>query len=169
MLLVNLALVIGYFSGGFFGDKLFDRNTKGRMIVSSIGTICGGATLVAAFTLPLGTRIPFLVLLFISGFFLSSVSPNLVASVHDITLPEVRSSAQAFRQIFIDTSAAAAPFIAGLIAVNTSLHQAILIASIVAWIVATGLVLLITYTISPDIEAMRKKLKNRANNYTANS
>ena len=90
-----------------------------------------------------------------------------VASVHDVTLPEVRSSAQAFRQLFIDTSAAAAPFVAGLIAVNTSLHQAILNASIVAWIVATGLVLLITYYVSEDIEDLRNKLKSRANNYTA--
>jgi len=167
MLLVNSALIIGYFSGGFFGDKLFSKNKRGRMIVSSAGTICGGATLVAAFLLPLSTRSPFLILLFISGLFLSSVSPNLVASVHDVTLPEVRSSAQAFRQLFIDISAAAAPFVAGLIAVNTSLHKAILSASVVSWIVATGLVLLITYYVSDDIEDLRNKLKHRAGKHTA--
>jgi len=167
MLVVNSALIIGYFSGGFFGDKLFSRNKRGRMIVSSAGTICGGATLVAAFLLPLSTRSPFIILLFISGLFLSSVSPNLVASVHDVTLPEVRSSAQAFRQVFIDISAAAAPFVAGLIAVNTSLHAAILSASVVSWIVATGLVLLITYYVSDDIEDLRNKLKHRAGKHTA--
>lgn len=167
MLVVNSALIIGYFLGGFFGDKLFSKNKKGRMIVSSAGTICGGATLVAAFLLPLSTRSPFLILLFISGLFLSSVSPNLVASVHDVTLPEVRSSAQAFRQVFIDISAAAAPFVAGLIAVNTSLHKAILSASVVSWIAATGLVLLITYYVSDDIEALRNKLKHRAGIHTA--
>jgi predicted MFS family arabinose efflux permease len=168
MLLVNLALVIGYFAGGFFGDQLFRKYKRGRMMVASIGTICGGATLVTAFFLPISTLIPFLFLLFISGIFLSSVSPNLVASVHDITLPEVRSSAQAFRQLFIDMSAAAAPFVAGLIAVRTSLHQAILSASLVSWIVATGLVLLITFSVSKDIDVLRGKLKTRADQYALN-
>jgi MFS family permease len=112
--------------------------------------------------LPLNDRTIFLGLLFITGLCLATVSPNLVATIHDITLPEVRSTAQAFRQLFIDGGAAAAPFVAGLIAVKTSLHRAILSTSIISWVVGTILVLLITRHVSHDIAKMRKQLQDRA-------
>ena len=162
MLMVNLALVIGYFGGGYLGDQLFKRAPRGRMVVTSAGTFLGGITLIIAFLLPLSNRPLFLGLLFITGLFLASVSPNLVATIHDITLPEVRSTAQSFRQLFMDGGAAAAPFIAGLIAVKTSLHRAILSTSIIAWVVGTALVLLITMHVSRDISNLREQLQDRA-------
>lgn len=162
MLMVNLALVIGYFGGGYLGDQLFKRENRGRMVLASAGTLVGGITLIIAFLLPMTNKTLFLGLLFITGLCLAGISPNLVATVHDITPPEVRSTAQAFRQLFMDGGAAAAPFVAGLIAVRTSLHRAILSTSIISWLVGTILVLLITRYVSSDIANLRKVLQNRA-------
>lgn len=165
MLMVNLSLVIGYFGGGYVGDQLFKRDPRGRMLLTSAGTFLGGITLIIAFLLPMTNRTPFLGLLFITGLCLAGVSPNLVATIHDITLPEVRSTAMAFRQLFIDGGAAAAPFVAGLIAVRTSLHRAILSTSIIAWVVGTALVLMITKNVSRDIAKLRDQLQDRAGRY----
>jgi MFS family permease len=162
MLLVNSALVIGYFAGGYAGDQLFKQNQRGRMALAGAGTFIGGATLVTSFLLPVTSKGFFLILLFITGLCLACVSPNLVATMHDITLPEVRSTAQAFRQLFMDGGAAAAPYVAGLIAVRTSLHQAILRTSIISWIVGTVLVFMITLYVSNDIVNLRNQLKIRA-------
>ncbi len=165
MLMVNAALVIGYFGGGFLGDQLFKRESRGRMVLASAGTFLGGITLIIAFLLPLTNRMLFLGLLFFTGICLAGVSPNLVATIHDITPPEVRSTAQAFRQLFIDGGAAAAPFVAGLIAVRTSLHRAILSTSIIAWVIGTALVLMITRHVSQDIANLRSALQDRAGIY----
>lgn len=162
MLLANLALILGYLIGGNLGDKLFLINLRGRMILAGLGTFLGGMTLVISFMLPFADALLFLTLLALTGFFLAFVSPNLMATVHDITLPEVRSSAQALRQLFMDSGAAAAPFLAGLIAVHTSLHTAILSISITSWIVGTCLVALIALFVPQDIMRLRDTMKNRA-------
>jgi MFS family permease len=162
MLLVNGALVVGCLVGGNFGDQLFKTNPRGRMSLAGAGTFIGGGTLVTSFLLPANNASLFSVLMVVSGFFLAFITPNIVATMHDITLPEVRSTAQAFRQLLMDTGAAAAPYIAGLIAVRTSLHMAILTTSIVSWIIGTALVLLITLYVPRDVKRLRKQLQERA-------
>lgn len=162
MLLANAALILGYLIGGNLGDKLFLLNPRGRMILAGLGTFLGGMTLVISFLIPFADPLLFLTLLALTGFFLAFVSPNLMATVHDITLPEVRSSAQALRQLFMDSGAAAAPFLAGLIAVHTSLHTAILSISITAWILGTCLVTLIALFVPQDIEKLRETMAERA-------
>jgi len=166
MLLANGTLVLGYLIGGNLGDKLFLLNPRGRMLLAGLGTFLGGMSLVISFLLPFTDALLFLTLLALTGFFLAFVSPNLMATMHDITLPEVRSTAQALRQLFMDSGAAAAPFFAGLIAVKTSLHTAILSISITSWIVGTCLVFLVVFFVPKDIETLREKMEKRARIHT---
>lgn len=166
MLLANAGLILGYLVGGNGGDQFFKANPRGRMILASVGTFVGGAALVAAFLLPIESRAVFLTLLILTGFFLAFVSPNVMATMHDITLPEVRSTAQALRQLFMDSAAAAAPFLAGWIAYRTSLHNAILGISLASWIAGTALVSLIAYFVPGDIDDLRKAMRARAEELT---
>jgi len=93
---------------------------------------------------------------------MSMASPNVIASVFDITLPEIRSTAQAIRKLLEDSGAATAPFLAGLIAMNTSLHDAILYICIGTWIVCAIIFAVLIYVIPSDIEALRLTLRERA-------
>ena len=75
----------------------------------------------------------FLLMLALTALFIPFSAPNVVATVYDITLPEVRSTALAIQYLIESAGAALAPLIAGAIADRTSLGDAILWVSVVAW------------------------------------
>lgn len=60
--------------------------------------------------------------------------PNVISATYDITLPEVRSTATAVQYFIESAGAALAPLMAGLIAVRSSLHNAILLICISTWV-----------------------------------
>ena len=93
---------------------------------------------------------------------MSITAPNAMATVPDITLPETRSSAQAVRKLVEDGGAALAPYLAGVIAVSTSLHVAIVAICVSTWLACAALFGAVAYFVPADVEALRHTMRERA-------
>jgi MFS family permease len=101
-------------------------------------------------------------MLIATALFIPFAAPNVISTVHDVTLPEVRSTALAVQYFIESAGAALAPLMAGLIAVRSSLHNAILLICISAWVVCSILFAFAAYLVPRDIEALRRTMRERA-------
>lgn len=159
---VILILALGYFVGGFLGDILFKRTNKGRIIVSSLGVLMGAIFLYLALTTPLESRNAFFVFMCLAAIFMPLSSANVIATVYDVTVPEVRSTAQAVEYFFENGGAAFAPLLAGIIADATNLKTAIMVICISAWALCFIFYLGALFTIDHDAHTLRSQMAERA-------
>ena len=157
-----LVLAAGYFVGGALGDLLFKRTPRGRLIVAMSGVISGAVLLYFTINVPLENTALFMGLLMVTALFIPFASPNVISTVYDITLPEVRSTALAIQYFIEDVGAALAPLMAGIIAANSSLANAILTICITAWIIGTFFLGFTVYLVPKDIATLRSQMKARA-------
>ncbi|MGC9522200.1 MAG: MFS transporter, partial [Anaerolineae bacterium] len=162
MLIAIAALSLGYIVGGSLSDYAFERTPRGRAIVGGLGALIAAILLWMTMSVPVGNVTLFTVLLALAGVALSTTAPNAMATVPDITLPEVRSSAQAVRKLVEDGGAALAPWLAGLIAVRASLHTAIIAVSVSTLLMCALIFAIIAYYVPEDVEALREKMEARA-------
>ena len=157
-----LMLSFGYFFGGLLGDYAFKRTPRGRLLVSMGGVLIGAVLLTITMNIPIENQALFTGLMVLTALFIPFASPNVISTVHDITLPEVRSTALA-AQLFIENSGAAiAPFIAGLIAVRASLYDAILWICLIAWALGATILAFAAYKVPQDVSTLRGELQERA-------
>ena len=160
---VVLILAAGYFVGGALGDWLFKRTLKGRILVSSVGVILGAVFLFLALNTPLEDRTTFFIFMCLTALFMPFSSPNVTSTVFDISLPEVRSSAQAVEYFIENSGAALAPAIAGAIAFSTGSKQyAIMVVCITAWVICFFLYLGALFFVDDDIKSLHVHLAERA-------
>lgn len=164
---VILILASGYFVGGFLGDWLFKRTPNGRIIVSSAGVIAGAVFLFLAIETPIESRTTFFVLMCLTAIFMPLSSPNVLATIYDVTLPEIRSTANAVESFIENSGAAVAPLVAGIIADATNLRTAILLTTIPAWLLCFVLYLGALFFIPRDIRTLRGQLSDRASQQRA--
>lgn len=162
MALAILAMSAGYVVGGAVGDALFKVTPRGRVLVSTIGVLLGAFLLAIALNIPIERQIAFGIALGATAFVMPTSSPNVIASVYDITVPEVRSTALAVQYALESAGAALAPAMAGLIAVNASLRVAILVICISAWLLGGLFLIGTTIFIPRDVEALREEMRRRA-------
>jgi MFS family permease len=162
MVPVVLVLAVGYFVGGAVGDFFFRRTRRGRLLVSMTAVLLGAILLVVTMNVPVEDQALFLVMLAITALFIPFAAPNVVSTVYDIALPEVRSTALAVHYFIESAGAALAPLMAGLIAVRSSLHTAILLICVSAWVLCSILLAFAAYLVPRDIEALRRALRERA-------
>ena len=97
MVIAVLILAIGYPIGGALGDYFFRRNPRGRLIVAMIGVFSGAVLLWFTLNVPNENVGLFTILLGLTAFFMPFASPNVISTVYDVTLPEVRSTAVSFK------------------------------------------------------------------------
>ncbi len=159
---VILILASGYFVGGALGDMAFKRTNKGRIIVSSIGVLMGALFMYLAITTPLEAKTQFLVFMCLTAIFMPLSSANVIATVYDITVPEVRSTAQASEYFIENAGAAFAPIITGVIADAYDLKTAILLICTVAWVLCFFFYLGAIFTIDKDSHDLREQMAERA-------
>jgi MFS family permease len=159
---VILILAGGYFVGGALGDWLFKRTTKGRILVSSLGVIMGAIFLFLALQTPVGARSTFFVFMILTAIFMPLSSPNVISTVYDVTMPEVRSTAQAVEYFIENAGAAFAPLLAGIIADASNLHTAILTICITAWLLCFVIYLGALLFVDGDIKSLRAQMSDRA-------
>jgi MFS family permease len=160
---VVIILAAGYFVGGALGDWLFKRTLKGRILISSVGVILGALFLFLALRTPVADRTTFFILMSLTAVFMPFSSPNVVSTVFDITLPEVRSSAQSVEYFVENSGAALAPTIAGAIALAAHSKQfAIMVVCISAWLLCFFLYLGALFFVDGDIKSLRAQLAARA-------
>jgi MFS family permease len=88
--------------------------------------------------------------------------PDAISPFDDVTLPEVRGTLLVAQYFIESVGAALAPLLAGLIAVRSSLHNAILIICVSAWVVCGVLFAFTAYLVPRDIGALRQALRERA-------
>ena len=91
MVAAVLLLAAGYFVGGAVGDYAFKRNPRGRLLVTMGAVLLGAVLLTIALNLQFDTEILFLILLSVTALFIPFAAPNVVSTIHDVTLPEIRS------------------------------------------------------------------------------
>ncbi len=164
---IILILAAGYFVGGALGDGLFKRTNKGRIIVSSVGVIMGAIFLYLALNAPIEARTTFFIFMAIAALFMPFSSPNVVSTVYDVTMPEVRSTAQSVEYFIENAGAASAPVLAGIIADATSMHNAIIQISLIAWAACFVFYLGAMFFIDGDITSLRNQMAKRAENEKA--
>ena len=160
--IVIIVLAGGYPIGGSLGDAWFKRNTSGRLLVSAIGVALGAIFLVFAIRTPVANQLQFGLLLGLTAIFMPFAAPNMVASVYDVTLPEVRSTANAVFNFFDQIGSAIAPALAGLIAVRSSLGSAILLISVGAWALCFVFQIAASFFMPADVKVLRAQLRERA-------
>ena len=157
-----LVLASGYFVGGAVGDYFFKRTPRGRLLVCMVAVLTGAILLMITMNVPLANQGLFLVMLMVTALFIPFAAPNVVSTVYDITLPEVRSTALAIQYFIESAGAALAPLIAGLIAVRSSLHNAILIICVSTWVVCSIFFAFAAYLVPRDIATLRSQMRERA-------
>jgi len=166
---VVIILAAGYFVGGAMGDWLFKHTLKGRILISSVGVILGAIFLFFALRTPVADKTTFFIFMSLTAIFMPFSSPNVTSTVFDITLPEVRSSAQAVEYFVENSGAALAPTIAGAIALAAHSKQyAIMVVCISAWVLCFFLYLGALFFVDGDIKSLRSQLASRAAQSKAN-
>jgi len=159
---VILILASGSFIGGVLGDWAFKRTTRGRILVSSVGVLMGAIFLYLAMQTPVEERTNFFVLMCLTALFMPLSSPNVIATVYDVTVPEVRSTAQAFAYFIENSGAALAPLLAGIIADMYDLQTAITWICVNAWMLCFVFYLGALRYIKRDHHALREEMARRA-------
>ena len=160
---VILILAAGYFIGGFLGDLLFKRTKKGRILISSAGVLLGAIFIYLAMTTPLDRPNQFFIFMCLTAIFMPLSSANVVATVYDVTVPEVRSTAQAIEYFIENSGAVAAPALTGaMIVASGDKTSAILSICIVAWLLCFIFYLGALFTIEKDTNALRAQMAQRA-------
>ena len=160
---VILILAGGYFLGGFLGDLLFKRTKKGRIIVSSVGVLLGAIFIFLAMTTPIDKPNQFFIFMCLTAIFMPLSSANVIATVYDVTVPEVRSTAQAMEYFIENSGAVAAPALTGAIIVATQDKTfSILVICIVAWVLCFFFYLGALRFIDKDTNDLRTQMAERA-------
>jgi MFS family permease len=162
MVLAVLVLAAGYPIGGALGDWMFKRTPRGRLIVAGTGVLLGAVGLFVTLNVPNENQVLFMILLSITALFIPMAAPNVISTVYDITLPEVRSTALSIEYLIESSGAALAPGIAGLIADQTSLKNAFLLICISTWLLCCFFFIITAYFIPKDIETLRGQMRQRA-------
>jgi MFS family permease len=157
-----LVLSAGYFIGGAAGDFAFKRTPRGRALVAMVAVLMGAILLTVTMAVPMENQGLFMLLLCLTAVFIPVASPNVVSTVYDITLPEVRSTAMAVQYFIESAGAALAPLMAGLIAVRSSLHNAILLICVSTWVLCSIFFGVVAYLLPHDVATLRGQLRERA-------
>ncbi len=157
-----LMLAGGYYLGGFLGDAAFKKTPRGRMLVSMGGAVLGALMIWGTLSIPLDQPWIFGILMAFTALIMPLGSPNIVSSINDIAVPEVRSSALSLQYFIENSGAAIAPWIAGVIATRSSLGFAILIITVAARLIAAIFMGWAAYLIPADIDQLRTQMESRA-------
>lgn len=163
MAVAVLVLAAGYPLGGALGDYFFGRNPRGRLFVAAIGVIGGAILMWITLSIPNNNTMMFTLMLALTALFIPIAAPNVISSVYDVTLPEVRSTALSIQYFIESAGAALSPFLVGLIADQASLKTAFLIICIFTWVLCAIFFLFTARVIPGDIKVLRDEMQSRAN------
>ena len=167
MLVAVATLSVGYLLGGSVGDLWFRRTPRGRALTGMIGVLAGALFLFVTLSVPIDNQGLFLAPLALTGLTMSMASPNVVATVQDVAEPEIRGTAQAMISFAENLGSALAPWFAGLIAIRSSLHVAILAICLSTWLLCALLFGATALVVPRDVERLRDAMRARAGQETS--
>ncbi len=122
----------------------------------------GAIFLFLALQTPVEARGVFFILMALAAIFMPFSSPNVVSTVYDVTVPEVRSTAQSVEYFIENSGAAFAPLLAGIISDAYNMQTAILTICITAWLLCFLLYMGALKFVDGDIKALRAEMSKRA-------
>ncbi|MGQ9908080.1 MAG: spinster family MFS transporter [Candidatus Flexifilum sp.] len=156
-------MAIGAFLGGLAGDLLSKRTPRGRLIVAALGVGSAMTFLTLALLTPFDAApLAFGLPLIGAAFFTLFSGPNVVASIHEIAVPEVRSTALAFQYFVENIGAAAAPFIVGVLSTAAGLPSAILIVCLSTYALCLVFLIAAAWVSPADFLALRQDMARRS-------
>ena len=162
MAVAVLVLAAGYPLGGALGDHFFGRDPRGRLFVASIGVISGAILLWVTLSIPNNNTMLFGLMLALTALFIPIAAPNVISTVYDVTLPEVRSTALSIQYFIESAGAALSPLLVGFIADETSLKSAFLIICVSTWVLCAIFFLFTARVLPKDIKVLRDEMQARA-------
>lgn len=162
MAVAVLALAAGYPLGGALGDYFFKRTPRGRALVAMTGVLAGAVLLALTLSIPDQNQGLFMFMLALTALAIPIAAPNVISTVYDVTLPEVRSTALSIQYLIESSGAALAPGIAGLIADQSSLKMAFLLICISTWILCGIFFALVAQRMPDDVRTLREQMQQRA-------
>ena len=112
--------------------------------------------------MPAENQTLFLIMLSLTAIFIPFAAPNVLSTVYDVTLPEVRSTAVAVQYFIESAGAALAPTIAGIIADRSSLGDAILLICVSTWLLCGAFFAVVGFLVPQDIATLRREMRERA-------
>ena len=148
--------------GGALGDWLFKHTHKGRILISSLGVLLGALFLFLAMRTAPAERTMFFAWMALAALFMPFSSPNVIATVYDVVVPEVRSTAQAVEYFIENIGAAFAPVLAGFLSIRYGRGDAILWTCIAAWVLCFVFYLGALFAIEHDVRRLRTQMSTRA-------
>ncbi len=159
---VILILAAGYFVGGALGDLPSSARIRDASLFPASGVLLGAIFMYLAITTPIEARNQFFIFMCLTALFMPLSSANVIATVYDVTVPEVRSTAQAVEYFIENAGAAFAPILTGIIADAIDLQTAILLICTVAWGLCFVFYLGAIFTIDKDSHDLRNQMAERA-------
>lgn len=156
-------LAAGLPLGGALGDRLFRRTSRGRLLAVA-AAIPGSFLICAALLVPATNQVLFALLAMTGSFLTGFAAPNIVATISDVSLPEVRSTALAFQSLVETTGTALAPLLTGIVALKISLGTAFLILIGGASVLWVPCYLVALSNVSGDIRQTHAELRARSGN-----
>lgn len=162
MAVAVIVLALGYPLGGALGDALFKRNLRGRVIVATIGVLTGAILLTITLDVPVENQGLFLVMLALTALFIPFAAPNVISTIYDVTLPEVRSTALSVQYFIESFGAALSPTIAGFIADRSSLGNAIWLICFSTWLLCALFFTAVIFLVPKDMAVLRAQMRERA-------
>lgn len=140
---LQIASLLGVLFGGFLADFLYRRFQMVRFLI-----LAGGLLLATPFVFLIGQTFSVTLLVFCligAGFFKGMFDANIYAAMHQVTLPNVRSTAVGFMTFVGFLGAGLAPLVIGVYSPALGLGPAMALTSVL-YIIA-GVPLLVCYTI----------------------
>ncbi len=164
LLLVSLLLVIalGYAVAGLLGDVVFTYIKRGRIIVSLFGVVLSAVLIVFLIEVPTSNRGLFSTLIMLTGFFMTFARPNLLATIFDLTLPEVRSVAVSLFFIFQLLGTAASTVLIRYFEPRLPVGKIIQYFGAISWGICAVLLGVVFFLVPDEIRHLRRHMAYRS-------
>jgi len=166
----GLGMIVGTVIAGLLTDRMLGKGyVNARLLIPFIGILIGAATTIALLSYPypygdssLNALAPVIVMVLLGTIFIPFASPNVLAILSEVTLPEHRGTVFGIFNVTDYIGSAIAPLLAGaLIASLGGMYQG-LVATALFWIPCALLWLPAFRTYRRDKEKLRRILAERA-------
>jgi MFS family permease len=157
-----ITLAISFPLAGYLGDYFFQKIRAGRVFVCITGTALAMISLIFVYYFRDTSSWLLFTSLILLGIFFSFSWPNLIASILDITLPELRASAGGVFLLSQTIGAVVTPLFVNLFRRRIGLIGSTTWVCVLAWGICMVLFSLLFKRIPDDIERLRKHMAYRS-------
>ncbi|MCX8188284.1 MAG: MFS transporter [Nitrososphaeria archaeon] len=160
MIILMVLMTIGYIVGGVFGDFLFKKYRRGRLLFSTL--IVFASAILITLTIYAGSKDIFQYFAIITASVIPMASANVIATINDVTEPEARSLAISIHEFFGNVGSSLSPLAAGIIADVYGLGVAIASISSTAWLFCGIFLFIASLFVVKDMDKLRNLMRERA-------